>query len=121
MTPCCVSAGFIITVRDSLSAEEEADALLDAVCSLMEESDSLADIFSVRYGSAELFWEDDVGAVVTEEADLLAGKDSAQSDLADDSSASGSGVADSDKTTTEEGAVLDDVGSAVVVLESLPA
>lgn len=104
-----------------LGAATEIEEVLGAVCSLREEDDSLSDIFSVGFDSAGLFWEDDVGAVVTEEADLLAGKDSAESDPADDSSASGSGVADSDETTTEEGAALDDVGSAVVVLESLPA
>lgn len=149
MTPCGFSAGFITTVRDSLSAEEEAGALLeaaeplevgagatsaavlgaateteevlDAACSLPEEADSLADRVSVGVDSAGLVGEDAEGSGTTEAAALLAGKDVSESDPADDSSASGSGVANSDETTTEEGAALDDVGSAVVVLESLPA
>lgn len=74
-----------------------------------------------------------MGAVATEDAgvfscalldateEALAGKDSPESEPEDNSSSSGSGVAGSDETTTEEGAALDDVGSAVVVLESLPA
>ena len=82
MTPCCVSAGFITTVRDSLSAEEETGALLEAAeslevgagaastavlgaateteevldtVSLTEEADSLDDRFSVGFDSAGLF------------------------------------------------------------------